>query len=458
MKLSADTLVRWTSSRYLGLVTMSLAVLLLAVNEFSYYSVERLTEQNAAIVEVRTLSEQVRLTALMMESAKRGYLLTGRVAYLEPYTRMNLQFEALLAQVQGEANAHPDMREKLEALADAARGKRSEMAEVLRRFQSGNSAGAMDLVLTEIGRENMERISQIVDSIRAQETVAHERVQRLNERVRFWSRLGVAGLVLSCVGVVFALLLVARERGNERKLHLMQLSAERDTLEVQVEHRTHELTDLAQHLQRVREDERGHLARELHDELGGLLTAAKLDVARVRKRVDGAGPEVAERIRHLSQTLDAGIALKRRIIEDLRPSSLVNLGLQRALEIQCREFALRSEIPVQAVIADILLDPERGLVVYRVVQEALTNIAKYAQAGEVRVLLQRDGVRARLQVEDNGCGFDPRHVREGSHGLAGMRFRMRACGGDLTLRSALGHGTTIEATMPIDPPGPEIEE
>ena len=106
--------------------------------------------------------------------------------------------------------------------------------------------------------------------------------------------------------------------------------------------RTAELTDLARHLQTVREDERGFLARELHDELGGLLTAAKLDVARLRKRLDTGQPEVAERIVHLGQTLDAGIALKRRIIEDLRPSSLANLGLQRALEILCEEFAQRS--------------------------------------------------------------------------------------------------------------------
>ena len=220
--------------------------------------------------------------------------------------------------------------------------------------------------------------------------------------------------------------------------------------------RTRELTDLALHLQRVREDERGHLARELHDELGGLLTAAKFDVARVRKRVDGSGPEVADCIRHLSQVLDAGIELKRRIIEDLRPSSLDTLGLQRTLEIQCREFALRSEIRVQADIADLQLDPERALAVYRVLQEALTNVAKYAQASQVKVRLQRAGGLAQLSVQDNGRGFDPQHVREGRHGLTGMRFRARSCGGSLILRSAPGQGTLIEATLPIQQIAPAV--
>jgi len=449
MILSPDTLARWTSSRYLGPVTVALAVLVLAVNEIGYQSVERLVEQNAVILKARTLSDQVRLTTLTMESAKRGYILTERDAYLEPYTEMDRQFEPLLEEMRMMAQSYPEQRAQLEALVEAALRKKSEMVEVLKRFQSGNRAGAMDLTLTEIGRENMVRINEITDQIRGEETAAYNRVSQLRATLSYWSRIGVAGLVLLCVAAVIAVLRLRRERERERELYLGQLSAERDKLEVQVDRRTRELTDLAQHLQRVREDERGHLARELHDELGGLLTAAKLDVARVRKRVDGSGPDVAERIRHLSQTLDAGIALKRRIIEDLRPSSLANLGLQRTLEIQCSEFAQRSEIRVRAEIDDLRLDPERALAVYRVVQEALTNVAKYAQASEVHVLLRRAGDRALVRVQDDGRGFDPQQVREGSHGLLGMRFRVRSCGGDLVLRSAPGQGTTIEATLPV---------
>lgn len=449
MILSPDSLARWTSSRFLGPVTLALAVLGLAFNEIGYRAVERLAAQNAVILEARTLSDRVRLTALMMESAKRGYILTSRDAYLEPYTEMDRQFEPLLAEVHALAQRYPEQRDRLEALAEAARRKKSEMREVLQRFQSGNRESAMDLTLTEIGRENMVLINKIADDIRGQQTAAYERVSRLRAKVRYWSRIGITGLVLLCVAGVFVVLRLGRVRDQERARYLAQLSAERDKLEGEVDRRTIELTDLAKHLQRVREDERGHLARELHDELGGLLTAAKLDVARVRKRVEGSGPEVAERIRHLSQTLDAGIALKRRIIEDLRPSSLANLGLQRTLEIQCSEFAQRSELRVQAEIDDLRLEPERALAVYRVVQEALTNVAKYAQASGVRVLLRRDGERALLRVQDDGRGFDPQQVRAGSHGLAGMRFRVRSCGGDLVLRAAPGQGTTIEATLPL---------
>ena len=444
-RLSLQALTRWTSGHFLGPATLVLGVLALVVNETGYQSVERLDERNTAILRVRILTNQVQLTTLMMESSMRGYMLTQRDAYLEPYTEMDRQFEPLLEQVQAMAESYPEQRDKLEALSEAARRKRSEMIEVLTRFQSGNPERAMDLTLTEIGRENMVRIHEIADQLRREETEAYNRVTHQRNTLRYWSRIGIAGLVLLCVAAEFAVLRLI----GQRERYLALLRAERDNLEIEVDRRTSELTDLAQHMQRVREDERSHLARELHDELGGLLTSAKLDIARVKNRVADRGPEVAERIQHLTQMLDAVIALKRRIIEDLRPSSLSNLGLQRTLEIQCSEFAERSDIAVQAEIADLELDPERALAVYRLVQETLTNVAKYARASEVSVLLQRHGAFARLQVRDNGCGFDLNQVRPGSHGLAGMRFRARSCGGELVLRTALGQGTTIEATLPI---------
>ena len=126
-----------------------------------------------------------------------------------------------------------------------------------------------------------------------------------------------------------------------------RMAGERDRLEREVAARTAQLRELAQHLQTIREDERSRLARELHDELGALLTAAKLDVARLKSRLGAsASADATERLAHLNEALNGGIALKRRIIEDLRPSSLSNLGLVAALEILLREFAARSEIKV----------------------------------------------------------------------------------------------------------------
>jgi signal transduction histidine kinase len=187
----------------------------------------------------------------------------------------------------------------------------------------------------------------------------------------------------------------------------------------------------------------------LHDELGGLLTAAKLDLARMRSRLVQAGPELTERAAHLHATLDAGIALKRRIIEDLRPSSLENLGLGPALQILCDEWSTGSEIPVDLDVEEIKLAPATELVIYRLVQEALTNIAKYAQAHRVGVRLATVGAQALVQVSDDGCGFATTQLTPG-HGLAGMRFRVAAIRGQLTVESAPGQGTAIRVRLPLD--------
>ena len=152
---------------------------------------------------------------------------------------------------------------------------------------------------------------------------------------------------------------------------------------------------------------------------------------------------------HLTQTLDSVIALKRRIIEDLRPSSLSNLGLVAALEIQLREFAGRSEIKVVNRLEPVDVSPTAELTIYRLVQEALTNVVKYAKATEVVVTLDTPSEGGALvSVRDNGVGFDTDAPRLQRHGLIGMRYRVEAEGGTMRLSSKPGEGTLIEATLP----------
>ena len=211
-----------------------------------------------------------------------------------------------------------------------------------------------------------------------------------------------------------------------------RIAGDRNRLEAEVAARTEQLRELAQHLQTIREDERSRLARELHDELGALLTAAKLDVARLKSRLGATlTPDATERLAHLNESLNGGIALKRRIIEDLRPSSLSNLGLVAALEILLREFAARSEIEVIDDLAAVDLDAGAQLTVYRLVQEALTNVVKYAKARRVVVTLEPiEGGGARVSVKDDGIGFDTSVPRMARHGLIGMRYRVEAEGRD----------------------------
>lgn len=205
---------------------------------------------------------------------------------------------------------------------------------------------------------------------------------------------------------------------------------------------------LAQHLQAAREDERARLARELHDELGALLTSAKIDAARLKSRLAGAPPETLERLAHLGQTLDRVISLKRRITEDLRPSALMHLGLVAAIEIAAREFAQCSGIVVHAELSPVRLSPSAELAVYRLVQEALNNIAKHAGARQVWLCLGERGDRIEASVRDDGQGFDAQRVSSCAYGLLGMRFRAEAEGGTLSLQTAPGLGTRVGVSLP----------
>jgi signal transduction histidine kinase len=456
MFLTTDRLGRLTRSRFAAPIAVALAILILTINEIGYFSLNRTTNARDQALDARLIVDQVRRRVIETETAQRGYLLTLREGYKPEYESRMRDLKAGITQLEALATRNPAQRELLQRLVAVVNEKAAEMQETIRLADAGDRAGALALVLSDIGREQSTAIDQFADRIAADETSAFATAGVLRDRALQWSRLGIAILVALCLTAVFVAVRMARsrerlaiQRESERIEQRNVLQLERDKLEEEVATRTHELTVLATHLQSVREDERSRLARELHDELGGLLTAAKLDVARVKNRLATAGPEVAERITHLVKTLDAGIALKRRIIEDLRPSSLSNLGLKPALQILCSEFAKRSEIQVVADLDEVKLPDDSALSVYRLVQEALTNVAKYAQASRVEVDLHAHDGQAVVSVSDDGCGFDLNQRTSSGHGLAGMRFRVQSGGGTMTLRSARGHGTRIEAALPL---------
>jgi signal transduction histidine kinase len=222
---------------------------------------------------------------------------------------------------------------------------------------------------------------------------------------------------------------------------------ESDHLAHQIALRTAELRELAGYLVNTREDERSRLARELHDEMGGLLTAMKLELARLRRVPDV--PAVAlQRAAGIEQRLNESIAVKRRIVENLRPSSLDQLGLVAALEVLCEDMATSLNIPVTHTLATVPLDKESELTVYRLVQESLTNISKYARARHVWVTLEQRDNRAVVTVRDDGRGFQVDDVGAGHHGLSGMRVRVEAHAGRLTIASGPAQGTCISAELP----------
>jgi signal transduction histidine kinase len=305
-----------------------------------------------------------------------------------------------------------------------------------------------ETLLTAFGKEQFDEIHQLGNRLLELGTTSVSASRESVDGTLLLGRIGVIALTaISLLALFIYLRHAAAAEAVQRELK-RTIQAERDQLEIVVARRTEVLTSLAQHLQIAREDERQRLARNLHDELGALLTSAKLDAARIKSRLTGMAPEALERLAHLVETLNASIALGRSIIEDLRPSTLANLGLVPAIEILAREFGERSGVNVHRALAPVKLRASAELMIYRLVQEAITNISKYAKAQQVWVVMASHDGQVQVSVRDDGVGFDSASRPGSAYGLVGMRFRVEAEQGKLEIVSAPGQGTTVQARLP----------
>ena len=427
------------------------ALAMLAISEASYQdatsSLDRLGERATARAKLNDLVKSL----LDAETGQRGYLLTDRADYLKPYEQAQQESRDLLAWLNSYYAKDAKMASTMLEVAKESEAKLSELATTIEMRKRGADDAWRELVLSDIGREKMDHVRELGEKLIEHES-AQVTVGRRSVYQTLWlNRIGVSAMAAVSLLALFMYLRQTATLDRALADEAERMAGERDRLEQEVAARTAQLKELAQHLQTIREDERSRLARELYDELSALLTAAKLDVARLKSRLGtSASADAAERLAHLNEALNGGIALKRRIIEDLRPSSLSNLGLVAALEIQLREFAARSEIKVVDRLEPVEVSPAAQLTIYRLVQEALTNVVKYAKATEVVVTLSPliDG-GALVSVRDNGVGFDTHVPRLQRHGLLGMRYRVEAEGGSMRLSSKPGEGTLIEATLPL---------
>ena len=430
------------------------AAVMLFISEGSYFRSVSTLNALGAMATARSSLQGLERSFLDAETGQRGYLLTERVEYLRPYDDALHQIDAAFRFLQQYYADEPEPLALLNQLRKVSDTRLSELALTISLHQQGRESATRDLVLTDIGKEQMDSIRALSAALLTTEEMRVEQSRADIYRTLMLSRIGIAALTGIGLLALFmylrkSLLLHMQEQEQQ---HALQ--AERDRLEIEVAQRTAKLTELTHHLQTAREDERGRLARNLHDELGALLTAAKLDAARIMSRLAGTAPEARERLTHLVGILNSSIALGRRIIEDLRPSTLSNLGLPTTLEILSRDFAERSGVQVHCQVETVRLEPNAELVIYRVVQEAITNISKYARAKHVWVRLANVDGQIEVSVRDDGVGFDTTVEHGSAYGLVGMRFRVEAEGGTLSLRSHQGQGTTVQVRLPQSGPEP----
>ncbi len=221
--------------------------------------------------------------------------------------------------------------------------------------------------------------------------------------------------------------------------------------QLEIERSREELRALSLHLQSVREQEKSRIAREVHDELGSTLTALRMDLDWLRDRQDGQDLPTRDKYSMMHSLVESAVSTTRKIVTDLRPSVLDDLGLTTALRWQIGEYQkhTNAKLSLAAPEPDIAIDRERGLVFFRIFQETMTNVLRYAKATEVQVTLSETADAFVLQTRDNGVGIDEADVRKlTSHGIRGMRERAQGLGGNVSVIGVPGKGTTVTVSIP----------
>jgi two-component system sensor histidine kinase UhpB len=213
------------------------------------------------------------------------------------------------------------------------------------------------------------------------------------------------------------------------------------------------LSALSAHLQKAKEIERTRIAREVHDDIGGNLTALKIDLLWLNNRLDKDRADLRDKAQALESLVDRTMEITSRIARDLRPP-LLDLGLMAAIEWEAAEFQKRMEIPcvVTCKSEDLPADPDLCNAAFSIFREILTNISKHAAARKVEVELDTDTVMLKMKISDNGRGMAGSDLhKKGSFGLRGMLERARNLGGDVRFEGKAGEGTTVTALLPLDP-------
>lgn len=436
-----SSIERVARTRYVMPVVLALAVIALVVIEGAFQHSRATLAQGIALTDARLQAGRVLQSLTDAETAARAFLINGQAADRDEYRESITSLaEAQRGAFQLIADVDSQRAVSVEAVRMRIQTRVTAMEQWMDAAERGQRTQARLIASSDRGRTSHAELRSEFDLVLGRAAALQDRARMSLFDAIMINRVALHLLVLMSV---LGLVLFTRQLRYSDE----QKARESDYLASQVALRTAELRELAGHLVNTREDERGRLARELHDELGGLFTAMKLELARLR-RVSELPTSALERMGGIEQRLNEGIAVKRRIIENLRPSSLDQLGLVSALEVLCQDTASSLGIPITAELQAVCLDKESELTVFRLVQESLTNISKYAQARQVTVRLEPQGDWVRVSVQDDGCGFHAHTVPARHHGLIGMRVRVESHAGHLTITSRPGKGTHIVAELP----------
>ncbi|WP_275271608.1 ATP-binding protein [Limnobacter sp. P1] len=380
------------------------------------------------------------------EASALSFLLMRSDVYLEPYRNTAARLEPLMASMNFDIPPGSDDHADFQALKRLVDAKFHYLGEML---SHGKVPVALSQDHGELGKQLMDEIRVRLAVLKARREKAHQDLENMYlaraDNIQYMGYvLGIASLLL-----IISLFLVQQRQVALRARIQELLKTENSRLEAKVAARTRELSNLASNLTNAQEEERQHIARELHDEMGSALTAAKMDASWLRlslgTRVDDS---IQERLLRLIENIGGTISLTRRLVDDLQPPLLKGLGLTEALRSLGQQFEIDMPVEMSFPEHELNLSAEQSLALFRVAQESLTNVRKYAKASQVKLSLQEEGGVVLLSIRDNGVGFDTQDIELHGHGIAGIKHRTQMFHGSLTLSSSPGKGTHIEVRIP----------
>jgi signal transduction histidine kinase len=420
-----------------GALLVVLALSAIAVWRSATIAQNHVAELHAASTKATTALSAIRSDIYLTAILTRDYLLDPDRSGVPQYMR---QFEEIQSDIQKGFSV-------LESTIQDEQQRRalSRLREELNAYVSPTET-ALDWTPQEksahgyaVLRQRVHRRQEIFGLVQQAETLIgnnfdreRQRITRADEDFRR-SFAWITGAALG-IGLGIASLTLTRMIRLERKSDAAQ----------------RKLRELSVQLRTAQEVERKHLSRELHDEVGQMLTGLRMELAALARLNWSADPEISTRITHSKTTVEQTLKLVRNIAMLMRPSMLDDLGLSPAISWQAKEFSRATGVPVETAIDPGLdgLPEQYRTCIYRIVQEALTNCARHASATRIDVTLERHDGSLALRIRDDGAGFDRSDGAKRGLGLVGMEERIRELGGRITVRSAPGAGTEIAVALP----------
>jgi signal transduction histidine kinase len=437
-------------------ITIAIAIAMMIINDRLIFASKNINDQitsfNQAAFKVSSLQKDL----IKAESAQRGFLLTRSKEYLSPYDQAIINVRINLEEVENilkeqQPTALIEETELIDIINKSIEAKITELNLTLSLAKEGEFNNAESIVNLDNGLVEMENFDTTIGKLQEmlKKRVSDLQVKRSASRnlIRISVIAGPLILIFFVTSVIKSLLIELSEKAELQN----QLKTENLKHELKVKEQSKLLQSLALDYQSDAERERQKLARELHDELGSILTATKMDIAWVIKMLKKSEPEIVDKLKRTNTYLDQGINFKRQIVQDLHPSMISTFGFWPALKTLIEETAERNQLALTLTLPgeDTQVNETISLIAYRVIQETLNNCSKYANASKLVVHIYCDENNMKIEIKDDGVGIDMNNLTHNTHGLSGMRHRVTAIGGHIELSSTPGEGLLTMAILPL---------